>query len=394
MKKNEEMEKLKINMNYYKNKLTDKYNRLNSRSKRIMLSRDLVQFSYLYKSLFGEQEKMPWDNDFRIYDSYDCNDMKHFDRFFDNVNKNNDFYYKLSNNIINTYNNVDYPFYKYFNGGIIINPRLDENTMLNLILSFLKSCDYEFYYDLIEKMENNELIKLKIDENISGMVYPFSSINLILILLNNLSSDNLFKYATIAHEYGHSFEMNLFLKNNNYILIEKELDTPFHEVTSCFFEYAFLNYLKENKIYTNYVDQCLDNYFKEILEHFFQINLIAKFTHLEIDEDNYVSFNDIDIIKYGDKIKNKLNYYAFYDYDEPVDFMSVYMYGVGKLLSVYLYENYKENPNFLTEFKKSLLSYPLVGDLSAFNNVGIYENELIKGETFKKVLKKHCSDFM
>lgn len=172
MKKNEELEKIKRNMNYYKNKLTDKYNRLNSRSKITMLSRDLVQFSYLYKSLFGEEEKMPWDNDFRICDSYDWNDMKHCDRFIDNVNKNNDFYYKLSNNIIKTYKDVNYPFYKYFNGGIINNPRLDENTMLNLILSFLKSYDYDFYYNLIEKMKNNELIELKIDENISGMVYP------------------------------------------------------------------------------------------------------------------------------------------------------------------------------------------------------------------------------
>lgn len=214
-----------------------------------------------------------------------------------------------------------------------------------------------------------------------------------LILLNSLSSDNLFKYATIAHEYGHSFEMSLFLKNNNHILIEKELETPFCEVTSSFFEYAFLNYLKENKIYANYVNQCLDNYFKEILEHFFQINLITKFSNLKINEEDYITFDDIDVIKYGNKIKNKLNYYSFADYDEPVDFMSVYMYGVGKLLSIYLYENYKENPNFLVELKKSILSYPLVGDLSVFNNVGINEEELIKGEIFKKVLKKHCNDF-
>lgn len=373
------LEKIKIKLDIYKNKLIDKYYRLNSSSKRTMLVRDLIQFSYLYKALFGENEYLPWDDDFKICDSYDLNDMKHFSNFIDNVNKDNDFYYRLSNNIITAYKNVNYPFYRYFNGGIINNPRLDNDTMLNLILSFFKEYDIEFYYNLIEKIENNELICLNIEENVSGMVYPFSSINLNLILLNNFSSDNLFKYSTIVHEYGHSFEMDLFLKSNNNILIEKELETPFFEIASCFFEYAFLNYLKENKIYLDYVNQCLDNYFKEILEHFFQINLVTKFQNIEIDEDNYVTFENIDIKRYGNKIKNKLNYYAFPDYDEPVDFMNMYIYGIGKLFSVYLYENYKINSNFVVDLKKALLKYPLIGDLSAFNDVGIIKDELING---------------
>ena len=387
------LENIKVKLDIYKKKLIDKYYRLNSNSKRMMLARDLIQFSALYKTLFGENEQLPWDNDFRICNSYDFNDMQHINKFIDNVNRDNDFYYRLSNNIITTYKNVNYPFYKYFNGGIINNPRLDDETMLNLILTFLKKYDNDFYNNMILKMENDELISLNIEENVSGMVYPFSSINLNLILLNNLSSDNLFKYSTIVHEYGHSFEMDLFLKSNNNILIEKELETPFFEITSCFFEYAFLNYLKDNKIYLDYVNQCLDNYFKEILEHFFQINLVTKFPNLEIDEDNCVIFEDIDIKEYGNKIKNKLNYYAFPDYDEPVDFMNMYIYGVGKLFSLYLYENYKENPNFLVELKKSLLSYPLIGNLSVFNNIGINEEELIKGKKLEKILNKHFADF-
>ena len=50
--------------------------------------------------------------------------------------------------------------------------------------------------------------------------------------------------ATIMHEFGHNYEMGLY--NNNGIQNKMWL-YPFIEITSQFFEYAFINYLKDNK---------------------------------------------------------------------------------------------------------------------------------------------------
>jgi len=53
--------------------------------------------------------------------------------------------------------------------------------------------------------------------------------------------------------------MQTLINSNNEFLYYKSLETSYYEVISSFFEYAFLNYLKENKIYSNYVNQCLDS---------------------------------------------------------------------------------------------------------------------------------------
>ena len=57
-------------------------------------------------------------------------------------------------------------------------------------------------------------------------------------------------------------------------------------------------------------------------------------------------------------------------------------------------ENYKTNPNFIECFKKALLEYPLVGDLSVFEKLGITKEKLVKGDILRKVLKKQTEDII
>lgn len=380
-------------MDNYKNILTLKYIGANSYSKRKAIADELIMFSNLYKDLLGEDCKFDWDEDLKIYDTRDQLYLIEFEKFVEDVNEKKDFYYKLSKSVINSFNNIHYPFYKYFDSAILNSPRLDNNTMLKLILSFLKNFDYDTYLDMKDKMKNLEVLQFEFDSCFGGLTFPISSLNKNFILLNTLFDDNVYKYSVIAHEYGHTFEMKMFQNSDNNMLIEKGGETPYTEVSSCFFEYAFLNYLKESKIYTDYVNCCLDNYFKEMLNDFFEINLISKFPDLEIDEDENITIESKEIVNYGEKIKNKLNYYNFSEYETPISFKSPYIYGIGKLFSIYLYEKYKENSDFLTEFKKSLSLYPIVNDISVFNNVGINEENLLNGDILKKVLKKHSHDF-
>jgi len=386
------LEKLRKNMDLYKSKLTDKYNRAYSHSKRLAIADELMLFSELYREIFGYDSKFVWDNDFELCD---INDQFNFDlinKFVNKTNEESDFYYKLSGNIINCFYNVNYPFYKYDNNSFVNMSRVNNDIMLKDILLFLKEYDEEVCQDMKNKLLNSEFLITDFEAGFSGLTYALSSVNKNFILLNNLYGDNLFKYSVIVHEYGHAFELQMIHDSKNGKLIEKMVETPFSEVSSCFFEYAFLNYLKENKIYIEQVNCCLDHYYKELLEDFLFINLIAKFSDLEVDEHENIIFDDEKIIAYGDKIKNKLNYYQLVDYQQPVNFKFPYIYGMGKLLSIYLYENYKENPNFNVEFRKSLLSYPIFNDLSVFNNVDEDKKELLQGNVLKKVLKKYSDD--
>lgn len=387
-------ERLKAQMRYYKSKITDKYNRAHSYSKRMILARELINFSTLYKEIFGYDKELDWDYDQGIYEDCDKLEYEEFISLLEHTNENEDFYRNLSDNILKIFKESKYPLYKYYNGLILSNPKLDKYTMLNIMLSFLKSFDYETYELFKNKIINDEVLDINTDPALSGFAFSFASINKSYILLNELFDDNLFKYETIIHEFGHIFEMQLAQDSGNNILIEKGLETPYSEVASCFFQYAFINYLKENKIYTNYANQCLDMYYKEILLYFSMIRILSEFPKIEVDPDGTLDFLNTEIIKFGDKIKEELNYYELFNYEDTFEFRMPYIYGMGHLLSLYLYENYKTNPNFIADFKKALLEYPFVGDIFAFERVGITKEELIKGDILRKVLKKQTEDII
>lgn len=383
---------LREKMDLYKKKLTEKYVWAKSKSQKMSLSIELINFSEVYKALFGYDTVFEWDDDLDLINRIVKSECLELNNFVNHIDNNNEFYLNLSNNVISNFTDLKYPFYKYYNHSVMLNPRLNTNTMLDIIFDFFKKFDYDTYVRLSEKMYNLEFLPIDLDYSYSGMVCNFPTIKKCFILLNNMFKDNIFKFETFVHEYGHVFEIQMSLDSNNSDLGAKALATPFSEVVSSFFEYAFLNYLKENKIYSNFVNQCLDNYFKEILCNFYHINLISNDSDLEIDEEGFVSFEDNKFVVIGDGIKEKLNYYEFPNYTEKINFRYPYIYGIGSLLSIYLYENYKDNSNFLDEFKKSLLNYPYINDMSAFKNLGISEETLLKGDVFKKVLKKYVDE--
>lgn len=58
-------------------------------------------------------------------------------------------------------------------------------------------------------------------------------------------------------------------------------------------------------------------------------------------------------------------------------------------MSIYLYDSYKKEPTiFKKKFRNSLLNYPYMNSLSAFENLGINEDTLVKNDVLRKVLKK------
>ena len=75
---------------------------------------------------------------------------------------------------------------------------------------------------------------------------------------------------------------------------------------------------------------------------------------------------------------------------DKVSLRDPFIYGFGQLFSIYLYENYKKDPNyFKKEFSKSLLEYSQTEDMSSFERVGITYDNLVKGDTLNKVLTRN-----
>ena len=86
-------------------------------------------------------------------------------------------------------------------------------------------------------------------------------------------------------------------------------------------------------------------------------------------------------------ICERVNYYGFNKIDIN-QFDNAYIYGLGYLVSPYLYENYKEDPKyFMKEFKNALLNYPYTNSIDSFKGVGVTSDILIKGDVLKRVLK-------
>ena len=111
---------------------------------------------------------------------------------------------------------------------------------------------------------------------------------------------------------------------------------------------------------------------------------------IEIDELDNVFIKEENITAISKEIQEKLNYYYLpSEQGDVVKYRNSFVYGIGSLCAIYLYENYKLDPNnFRKEFRNALLTYPYIKNLSAFESVGITYEKLMSGDTLRKLLKK------
>jgi hypothetical protein len=118
------------------------------------------------------------------------------------------------------------------------------------------------------------------------------------------------------------------------------------------------------------------------------ISVLGKMKEINIDEHGLVKIEDEKVSLHGNKIKDKLNFcLPCYELGETIEYVNPYIYGIGSLFSVYLYENYKQDPNnFRKQFGNVLLSYPNSG-IDAFERVGVTPDILSKGKVLRRSLE-------
>lgn len=123
------------------------------------------------------------------------------------------------------------------------------------------------------------------------------------------------------------------------------------------------------------------------------MNVICMKDKIE-DKDDYVYIEEERIKKYADNIMARSNFYDMCYYTEGLDSKYSFIYPIGQLMAIYLYENYKQDKdNFIQEFKRSFLTYPSNPTLEVFNKVGINYHELKEGKVLKRVLNEYKTKF-
>ena len=367
-------------------KLEYLYAKSNTSSKMNRILYDLVIFSDIYRMCYPDlsKEYFSWEKNEKLSRVLDKKIIEIYNEFNKCVINNNDFYNAISSNVIKRFNN--YPLYRYLSNKIqgYNNKELNES-----MYEFLNSYDSKLCKMFKDKINNCEIF-YSFDANKDiGENANIDCLRKNFITLRYNDRKNIDDAASVMHEFGHSYEHELMYNRNVSLLADA---TPFFEVCSSFFEYAYMNYLKENRILDKDIKIIFDLYYKNILLFNIDIytisNYIKKSEFIDIHEE-IINVNDEEIWLETDKVKDKLNYYMFSKNREPLNFRDTYIYGIGKLFAVILYDSYKNDPNnFKKEFANALCNYPLTKDISAFNNLGITEEELVSGNILKKRLNK------
>lgn len=363
-------------------KFTYEYLKANTKSKKSFIAEDLLYLSKICTEYFPKYKfNLPWSGDGELhrkgvlnYYKYICNIITNKDKYFK-------IFYSSMYDILAT--GID--SYKYYDK---IYPRHKEKELDYIFCDFLNKFDKKAYQEYIRLIERKNIFRVSL-YGYNGIHYPFSILNDNMIFLSNTYEDNTDFYKVLSHEFGHTLEAILYLNNGKGRELNNTFNSPFYEVSSSFMEYAYINYLLENNIYKEEAKMLLYDYYTELLINSTYANIICRMTDIEYRFDDELN---IDIKQFDTYLKTITRNYNLYDtfVKDKVSLSDPFIYGFGQLFSIYLYENYKKDPNyFKKEFSKSLLEYSQTEDMSSFERVGITYDELVNKDILKKVLTRN-----
>lgn len=366
----------------YEKILTYKYSKANTKSKKKRLLYDLCVLSELYSIYPNINKTLPWEQDrtlISLLEEYNIDFSKH-------IADNKNIFNTCFKNIIDVFKEINFLFYKHFEKSF---KRIPSNITNEIILSFLNDFDPILLKKYIELKKEGKIFSC--DQKIDcGYIYTLPALNENIIFPINSENNNIYTSSILVHELGHLYEANMYNSTGNYKATDMINKLPYYEVTSRFLEYCYLNYLKENNIYTEETEMALHNYHIDLFMNAFDINLTYKINNIELDEHDCIEIEDKGVIQYANNIMNKFNLHSLeIEKGDLLGIRDSFIYGIGDIFSFYLYENYKKDPNlFKKELKDALHTYPYTKDIKEFERIGITEDNLTNKNKLKKILTK------
>ena len=362
-------------------RLTYLYIKANTQSKKNRIAYDLIAFENMY-NYFDEDMKFPWSDDdylidFRLDIAYGL---------MNNILDNKFFLLDIAENSFDIFLENNFSIYCDYRKKL---HKLEEKKLQEYIINFYNMIDDSLKKGFIDKLNNEEIfVNNNLKENI-GVFFPFELLKKNIVLF--VSGENMCvdEARVLVHELGHDFEYQNAYKCGLTNIWDKNARTIYVEVSSCFFEYAFINYLIDNNIYREDAMILKRRYLNQIFEFLSYILIIFSQSKIFIDYEFNVKLQNDEMVEFANSLLEEMNSDDnLYKLGDKLNFRSAFVYGIGKLLGIYVHEAYKDNPKeFLSNFKKVLLEYKDT-DIKAFEYLGITSDDLIKGDVLRKTLSQ------
>lgn len=357
------------------------YAKANTKSKKKKLTYDLMFFEDMYNYLIGSKVVFPWSFDdvlMEVRCSVNASMVRNtldeqvflidlFEKSFNIFTENRDLFYK------------DYG--KQYH-------KIDWQLLQRYIIGLYGNIDSDLVYKFDYKLDNNEVfINNSIEDKFVGLFFPIESISKNVIFITTKNKLSIEEGRILVHEMGHNYEIENALKNGVDNIWNKIVRTIYPEVSSSFFEYAYINYLIENNLYKDDAMMMKRRYLNQIYYYLSYALIILSHRELNIDSEFCVKLENSDIVKIANDLLTLMNSSDDrFKIGDRINFRSPFVYGVAKLLAIYIYDAYKNNPkDFLNNFKKTLLCYKDIG-IDAFSYLGITRESLVCGSVLKKSL--------
>ena len=359
------------------------YDKANTKSKKVRLAFDLIFFENMYRKITGENVEFIWDNDEVIIDER----VKAADGMINSVLKDQKFLLKMVGNAYSVF--VDEGFNIYTDYGKQYH-KMSEELMQEYMTSFYRGIDASLVESFVSKFDISELFIIDNMQGYAGLTYPIDSVNKNIIAFEAGQYMSVDEMRILAHEMGHNFEFDNSRKNGIDTTWSKITKTVFVEVSSSFFEYAMINYLIDNKIYLDDALMLKRRFFNQVLSYLIYVLVIEKIGKLNIDYDFMVEISSEEVCDYANGLLEKMNIGdTLFQVGDRIDFRNSFIYGIGKLMGIYVYEMYKKDEvNFLFRFKQALIEYKNMG-IKAFENLGLDEETIVSAKILRRVIKRY-----
>lgn len=358
------------------------YAKANTKSKKKEIAYDLIFFEMMYNNLVDEKVVFSWSNDIDLIRIR----LLEINKFINNVLKEQDLCREIFENSFNIFIEEEYSLYTDYYKGY---HKLSEELLQKYIGMFLRSIDISLVDRFKNKLENLELfMNNDLGEHKLGLTFPLEAINKNIIMFSAYGYYTVESASALVHELGHDFEFDYTRRAGMTGFCGKILESLYAEVCPHFFEYAFINYLIENKIYLEDALMLRRRYLNQIVYYLSEVLSIMNIDSLKIDYKYNTLLETDDVVDYANELIMKINSCAeLYNVGDKISFRSAFVYSMGRLMSICLYEIYKENPKeFLSNFRKVLIDYKNNG-FESFSKIGITKELMSNGEVLRRVLK-------
>lgn len=357
------------------------YAKANTKSKKREIAYDLIFFEDMYNNFMNDEVEFSWSDDMDLINVR----IEVANCLVGNVLKEQHLLKEIFAKQFNIFLEEDFSLYTDYSKNY---HKFSEELMQENVGMFLRNIDTSLVDRFKDKLINGELFINNTIKGFSGLTFPLEAVDKNIIMYVSRGYGTIEDARILAHELGHDFEFENAKRSGITSVWNKISKTIYVEVCSCFFEYAFINYLIDNRIYLEDALMLRRRYLNGTLYYLSYALTLLSVDRLKIDFSFDTLLEDKDVVDYANELLMKMNSYEQqYVIGDKLNFRASFVYALGKLMGIYVYEMYKNNQkDFLANFRKVLIDYK-DNTFESFEMIGITKDMMVNGDVLRRVLR-------